>query len=121
MNERRALALLLAAIFLGTPFSWACTILFLFPLFEEYATSGFITTPAWALALVFALAQKAILPPALWEVTSHASLHAWCLAALTLLAVARVVRATTKLTFVPPPPEKRYRILFRDAVPLKQH
>jgi len=72
------LALLLLAIYGSTPFSWACTILFLYPLFSLYASRGRIGW-AWGLAIFFALAQKAILPAGLWGIMSHGSAHAYCL------------------------------------------
>lgn len=85
---RRSFSLLLALFFLGNPYPWALTMLFLYPLVAEMAENG-IPTMAWLGALAYALLPKALWPEALWQKLVTANLPAY---AILLVVIAAVLR-----------------------------
>jgi hypothetical protein len=85
---------LLSAIFLGGPYSWALTTLFCVPLVLLASRNG-ISRLAWATAIVLALTSKAIWPEHLWNVVAYWSLPAICLAILLGEALMKCALATS--------------------------
>ncbi len=63
---RRSVPLLLTLFFLGNPYPWALTLLFLYPLLMEMAENE-IPLVAWVGVLTYALLPKALWPEALWH------------------------------------------------------
>lgn len=86
-DRQDPLPTLLAATYVCSPFAWACTILALFPLVAR-AVKDLAPPPAvYALALTFAVAQKALLPPQFWDWAIHRNMHAWMLIAFGAFAL----------------------------------
>ena len=82
---------LLAAFFLGGPYSWALTTLFCFPL-VYLATRDGISPLAWTAAVILTLILKEIWPKHIWNEIAYWSLPAICLAILLGHALAKGVR-----------------------------
>ncbi len=89
-ENRVAFPLLCSAFFLGGPFSWALTALFLFPLVYRAAEDS-IPWPMWFFAGLYAVIPKALWPAELWQRMAEASLPGLCLAGLALFSVGRLL------------------------------
>jgi hypothetical protein len=86
-----AFPVLLAAFFLGGPYSWALTTLFCFPL-VYLATREGIPPLAWAVAVILTLILKEIWPKHIWNEIAYWSLPAICLVILMGNALASAVQ-----------------------------
>jgi hypothetical protein len=59
-------AILISAFYLANPFSWASSLLFLFPLLSSSIQKEENSKLAWAGALIYALTPKAFWPADIW-------------------------------------------------------
>jgi len=89
-KPRAGFPIMMAVLYLVTPFSWASAILFLLPLALIYLDRGKPSLWAWVFVLPYALLQKAFLPTALWDFLIHRSLHGFCLLGLITLFILRL-------------------------------
>lgn len=90
-DERTAFALLASSFFLGGPYSWALTVLFLFPLVRLAYRQRKPGAVEWAAAGLLAALPKAAWPEAVWNRIAGNSVPAVCLMVVAAAAVWRLL------------------------------
>ena len=93
-------ALLLSAFFLGVPFSWAQTVLFVFPLIYLGVGPSPKRFP-WTAAILLAAIPKALWPEPVWNRLAEGNLPAACLAILCGYSLWKILyRPSARLELV---------------------